>query len=58
MKMNDIMDNISKTLGDPLKYVVAPTIYFIYSSTLILYGYLFHPWVVSVTNIMKIRERE
>ncbi|KAG2201450.1 hypothetical protein INT47_001499 [Mucor saturninus] len=41
----EITNNISKTLRDPLKYVVAPTIYLLYSSALILYGYLIQPWM-------------
>lgn len=44
--MNEITNNISKTVRDPLKYVVAPIIYLIYSSALILYGYLIQPWMV------------
>ncbi|CAO3631008.1 unnamed protein product [Mucor hiemalis] len=43
--MNRVGNDISKTVRDPLKYVVAPTIYFFYSSTLVLYGYLLQPWV-------------
>ncbi|EPB88490.1 hypothetical protein HMPREF1544_04725 [Mucor circinelloides 1006PhL] len=43
--MNKISESISKTARDPLKYVVAPIIYFAYSSTLLLYGYLLQPWM-------------
>ncbi|CEP08151.1 hypothetical protein [Parasitella parasitica] len=43
--MNRLTENISKAARDPLKYVVAPVIYFAYSSTLFLYGYLVQPWM-------------
>lgn len=44
--MNDLAENISKIARDPLKYAVAPIIYFAYSSTLFLYDYLLQPWMV------------
>ncbi|KAG2193822.1 hypothetical protein INT46_003697 [Mucor plumbeus] len=43
--MNNIAENISKIARDPLKYAVAPIIYFVYSSTIFLYGYLLQPWM-------------
>lgn len=45
--MNEITNNIAKALRDPLKYIAAPIIYLLYSSTLILYGYLIQPWMVN-----------
>lgn len=37
---------MSKVLRDPLKYLVAPTLFFLYSSILILYQHLVQPWMV------------
>lgn len=37
---------MSKVLRDPLKYLVAPILFFLYSSILVLYQYLVQPWMV------------
>ncbi|GAA5798523.1 hypothetical protein HPULCUR_003927 [Helicostylum pulchrum] len=37
---------MSKVLRDPLKYLVAPTLFFLYSSILILYQHLVQPWMI------------
>lgn len=52
--MAKVANSISTTLKDPVKYIVAPFIYFIYSSTLLLYGYLIRPWMVSMAVYYKL----
>jgi hypothetical protein len=62
-RMNKFTSVISKSIRDPLKYIVVPIIFYIYSSGLVLYRYLIQPWMVqiaiqkcsTVTDIMMLK---
>jgi hypothetical protein len=44
-EMKTFSQNVKIALRDPLKYVVAPFLYFFYNSVIVSYCYLVQPWM-------------
>jgi hypothetical protein len=44
-EMKTFSQNVQIALRDPLKYVVAPFLYFLYNSVIVSYSYLVQPWM-------------